>query len=80
MSRTNKGSKPLGYDYWSKRPGSGWGYGKHIKDITHSRERMCSKHIVKDEVDIMFCDFINNNHDHKKYLKNRIYHVALLAA
>ena len=30
MSRTKRGGKPVGYDYWSKRPCSGLGYGKHV--------------------------------------------------
>lgn len=43
MSRTRKGSKPMGYDYWSKRPYSKNGYGKDVKDMTHRKERAMSK-------------------------------------
>ena len=50
MSRTRKGSKQLGYDYWSKRPYSGCGYGSHIKDMCHRAERMQEKGIVREEV------------------------------
>ena len=49
MSRTKRGGKPFGYDYWSKRPCSGLGYGKHIKDMCHSVERMQSKEILLNE-------------------------------
>lgn len=53
MSRTNRGSKSLGYDYWSKRPCSKSGYGRHIKDMTNSVERAKERemllNIVQDE-------------------------------
>ena len=49
MSRTKKGSKPFGYDYWSKRPYSGYGYGKDIKDMCHRAERMQENEIVRKE-------------------------------
>lgn len=50
MSRTNKGSKSVGYDYWSKRPCSKLGYGPIIKDMTHRRERMSNKEIILKEL------------------------------
>lgn len=50
MSRSNKGSKATGYDYWSKRPASGNGYGAVVKDITHRRERMINKDILRKEM------------------------------
>lgn len=36
MSRTKKGSKPVGFDFWSKRcfGNTGLGYGKVAKKIT----------------------------------------------
>lgn len=46
MSRTVKGSKKLGYEYWSKRIGNnggGRGLGKFAKKNTASRERMTNK-------------------------------------
>lgn len=46
MSRTRKGSKQLGYDYWSKRPYSGCGYGSHIKDMCHRAERMQERELI----------------------------------
>lgn len=38
MSRTKKGTKPPGYEFWSKRPGNG-GRGKAAKIQTHRSER-----------------------------------------
>jgi hypothetical protein len=43
MSRSIKGSKPCGYDYWSRRPGSGLGFGKLARKITVRRERTIDK-------------------------------------
>jgi hypothetical protein len=45
MSKTKKGSKGPGYDYWSRRPGNtgSSGFGKTVKKITHAKERMKSK-------------------------------------
>ena len=51
MSRTKKGSKPLGYDYWSKRPYSGCGYGKYIKEMCHRAERMQQSELVRKETE-----------------------------
>lgn len=50
MSRTTKGSKPIGYDFWSKRPCSKLGYGPIIKNMTHRVERRIKKDIVKSEL------------------------------
>ena len=49
MSRTKRGCKPLGYDYWSKRPYSGQGYGRHIKDMCNGVERMQKRVIIHKE-------------------------------
>ena len=49
MSRTKKGSKPLGYDYWSKLPYSGCGYGKDVKNMCHRVERMQENSLVRKE-------------------------------
>lgn len=45
MSRTIKGSKGPGYDYWSRRhPGNGIiGHGKKVKKRTHKYERQKAK-------------------------------------
>lgn len=49
MSRTKRGEKGPGYDYWSRRhPGNGIdGYGKPIKKLTHKYERQLSKRELK---------------------------------
>lgn len=46
MSRTIKGSKSPGYDYWTARPGNKHGisgYGKDVKKSTHKAERQQNK-------------------------------------
>lgn len=45
MSRTKRGSKPPGYEYWSRRPGNKHGgvAGKIGKVITKKRERAAEK-------------------------------------
>lgn len=43
MSRTKKGKKSPGYDYWGKRPFSTSGYGPEIKKMTHKTERARAK-------------------------------------
>ena len=41
MSRTRKGRKPAGFEFWSARPGNKHGnlMGKDAKRFTHRRER-----------------------------------------
>lgn len=39
MSRTHHGSKAPGFDYWSKRPHSGFGHGPDAKFACHKTER-----------------------------------------
>lgn len=40
MSRTKKGKKGPGYDYWGKRALSGdCGHGPVVKKLTHKKER-----------------------------------------
>ena len=43
MSRSRKGKKPVGYEYWGRRKPSGLGYGKFVKLLTHRRERQQGK-------------------------------------
>jgi hypothetical protein len=52
MSRTVKGSKAPGYDYWSRRPASGMGHGREIKKLCNGIERARERKEVKDLVDI----------------------------
>lgn len=45
MSRTKKGSKSPGEEYWTKRPGNKWGQtpGSFAKKRTHKMERQEGK-------------------------------------
>ncbi len=54
MSRTTKGAKGGGYDYWSRRPvkgvksaGMASGHGPEVKRLTHRSERRQGKAIIK---------------------------------
>lgn len=42
MSRTRKGSKAPGYEFWSRRPGPS-GPGSIAKKMTHRAERNANK-------------------------------------
>jgi hypothetical protein len=46
MSRTRRGSKAPGFEFWSARPGGG-GTGKVGKQITHRAERNENKREVR---------------------------------
>lgn len=46
MSRTRKGSKGCGYDFWSRRPGDGH-FGPVAKKVTARSERMRDKQIER---------------------------------
>lgn len=52
MSRTHKGSKPVGYDFWSARPFNrgGGGSGAYAKKRTHKAERTLGKRETEEEV------------------------------
>jgi hypothetical protein len=49
MSRTQKGKKGVGYEYWSKRPGNCLPPGKTSKKLTHARERAQQKEALLKE-------------------------------
>lgn len=49
MSRSRKGSKHPGYEFWSRRPQSG-GVGAISKRFCHQQERAESKRIIQQEV------------------------------
>jgi hypothetical protein len=51
MSRSKRGSKGPGYDYWTRRLGNNGcqGYGPYVKRRTHRLERLESKKIVQKE-------------------------------
>jgi len=47
VSRSKKGKKSPGHDYWGKRPLSGnCGHGPEIKKITHKIERAQEKQLL----------------------------------
>jgi len=49
MSRTRKGSKPGGFEFWSKRPGN-FARGRYAKTITHRIERRDSKSECREQL------------------------------
>ena len=54
MSRTKKGKKQPGYDYWSKRPGThkgGMDPGKSSKKLNSRLERIEGKEEIKKQLD-----------------------------
>lgn len=52
MSRTRKGSKGSGYDFWSRRAGNygANGHGSIAKQITHRKERVQNNRIIRQEL------------------------------
>ena len=52
MSRTTRGSKGAGYEYWSRRPHSKSGVvGKYAKRYTIKAERMIERRIILNELE-----------------------------
>lgn len=49
MSRTKKGSKPSGYEFWSRRPQCG-GRGRISKTFCHRQERAIAKRELEAEL------------------------------
>lgn len=49
MSRTKKGGKAVGFEYWSRRPYSCYCPGSKIKKLTHKVERQDGKKIIRKE-------------------------------
>jgi len=51
MSRTIKGHKGPGYDFWSRRPPNTGcqGYGPFAKKVTHRKERRINKRIAREQ-------------------------------
>ena len=49
MSRTRRGGKGPGYEYWGRRPCSGFNPGKESKVIVHQIERAREKELLLDE-------------------------------
>lgn len=54
MSRTKKGSKAVGYDFWTRRPGNKHGAngcGPYAKLRTHKMERVEEADLIRNELD-----------------------------
>lgn len=49
MSRTKKGTKGVGHEYWSRRPSKGISPGPETKKITRKKERAESKKKIEKE-------------------------------
>lgn len=60
MSRSIKGSKHSGYEYWSKRPYSICKPGKISKKITSSMERMINNEIIIEELNLIANDSLED--------------------
>lgn len=56
MSRTKKGAKSPGYDFWSRRPHSGDGYGPVVKQLTHRVERQRARDEVRQQLKEKDCE------------------------
>ena len=50
MSRTRRGGKSPGWEYWSRRPCNGYHSSKENKTITHQIERAREKALIQDEI------------------------------
>lgn len=56
MSRTARGSKPPGFEYWTARPGNehgNQGYGKQAKRNTHRKERRAGRVSASELVEVI---------------------------
>lgn len=51
MSRTIRGSKGAGYDYWSRRPMSGMGHDVSLKRLCHRIERQQGRNEVRQQME-----------------------------
>lgn len=51
MSRTVRGEKAAGHDYWSRRPASGRGTGPAVKNTCHRAERQQGQAEVRKRVE-----------------------------
>lgn len=55
MSRSKKGSKGPGHEYWSKRPGSMAVPGEFSKNRTHRLERLEAKKAARNKDWLEYC-------------------------
>lgn len=60
MSRSKKGSKGPGYEYWSKRPGSMAVPGEFSKNRTHRLERLEAKKAARNRDHLEYCPVCGN--------------------
>ncbi len=69
MSRTKKGKKPVGYDFWSKRASSKCndGFGPDTKRRTHKIERIEAKTECRGAVERERAEY----EAHNEYLANK---------
>ena len=51
MSRTRRGSKGAGFEFWSRRPVNGWGDFVFMKRQTHKIERKESSAAIEEQLD-----------------------------
>lgn len=56
MSRSKRGSKSSGYEYWSRRPNCKGAVGKSAKRIIHGQEREINKQIVREELALIYSE------------------------
>lgn len=57
MSRTIRGTKSSGFDFWSRRPNSGNGCGAVAKQICHRVERLQGRVEVRRQMaELEVCD------------------------
>lgn len=56
MSRSVKGSKGCGYDFWGKRAMSQCGHGRVVKKLTLGIERMRERQMIRDELQLLVSD------------------------
>jgi hypothetical protein len=50
VSRTRRGGKRPGWEYWGRRPCNGFNPSKEHKTITHQIERAREKALIQDEI------------------------------
>ena len=51
MSRSRKGSKGSGFEYWGRRPFTGYSPGSDTKRLTHRLERRHASRLIRSIVE-----------------------------
>lgn len=71
MSRTYKGSKGGGFDFWSRRPHSGNGHGPEAKKQTKRTERQQDRIEVENELNLIYEDKLDRQRqEHEEWLRD----------